>query len=77
MHSRYFISASFPVDVRDDRVFARRSHALAELPVGVLHVAAVRSGADAYSQTTNGNAQKDTREVRRTGLSGPAALSGV
>jgi hypothetical protein len=54
MKSRYFISASLPVDVTDDRLFARRLHALADLSVGVLHVAAFRSGFGAYDLTTNG-----------------------
>jgi hypothetical protein len=65
------MSASFPVDVTDDRALARRLHtsvdlsvrllrALVDLSVGVLHVAALRSGFGAYNQTTNENRQKDT-----------------
>jgi hypothetical protein len=55
MNATYFISASLPVDATDDRLFARRLHALGDLSVGVLHVAALRSGFGAYNQTTNGN----------------------
>ena len=47
----------------DDRPFARRLHALADLSVAVLHVAALRSGCGAGNQTTNETARKDTREV--------------
>jgi len=47
----------------DDRLFARRLHALADLSVAVLHVAALRSGCGACNQTTNGTAEKDTCEV--------------
>jgi hypothetical protein len=47
----------------DDRLFARRLHALADLSVAVLHVAALRSGRGAGNQTTYETAQKDTCEV--------------
>ena len=53
MKTRYFISASLSVDMTDDRPFARRLHALADLSVAVLHVAALRSGCGAGNQTTN------------------------
>jgi hypothetical protein len=39
MKTTYFISASLPVDVPDDRLFARRVQALADFLAGVLHVA--------------------------------------
>jgi hypothetical protein len=54
MNATYFISASLPVAVTDDRLFVRRLHALVDLSVGVLHVAALRSGSSDYNQTTNG-----------------------
>jgi hypothetical protein len=63
MKTRYFISASLSVDMTDNRLFARRLHALADLSVAVLHVAALRSGCGAGNQTTNGTAQKDTCDV--------------
>jgi hypothetical protein len=43
----------------DDRLFARRLHALADLLVAVPHGVALRSGCGAGNQTTNGTAQKD------------------
>ena len=59
MKSAYFISASLPVAAADDRVFARLVHALADLSVGLFHVAILRAWFGGCNRTTNRNRPED------------------